>query len=337
MAATPNLTQVFISYACRDRDRVLPIADRLAAAGVPVWLDRYRIEGGTRWAAEIVSALEASRVVMLVCSDASMRSWAVKQEIQLAGENQKILLPLILEKTNFPVQMKFFLAGWQWIEILDRPVEQWLPPGLRALQIAGVALGGTPIKVPEVDEPLDRNQLEWSFEGLQAIARFSDQIWPIAARTVLRCPSSTFTRGLGAPQEAAQHRFHVGDKIRLVIESDHRSHLLLLDEGPERRTYCLCPSHFARDTLLLPGFNILPQVHSPYDSFVITGKPGRENLLAILSDEPLGMNWSPNDPQVPARVLANSDLQQLMEHLRLLGAHRWIALSTCFDVLEPSC
>jgi len=54
-----------------------------------------------------------------MCSDAAMRSWAVKQEIQIAGERQKILLPLILDKTSFPAQMEFFLPGWQWIEVLN--------------------------------------------------------------------------------------------------------------------------------------------------------------------------------------------------------------------------
>src|SRR4051794_28114626 len=113
VGAAAGPCEVFISYASADRARVLPIADRLAAAGVSVWIDRNKIEGATRWAEEIALAIEGCKVLVLACSDASMRSWAVKQEIQLAGEDQKALLPLLLEPTRFPAQLRFFLAGRQ--------------------------------------------------------------------------------------------------------------------------------------------------------------------------------------------------------------------------------
>lgn len=68
--------------------------------------------------------------------------------------------------------------------------------------------------------------------------------------------------------------------MRLAIEAARAGHLLLLDEGPEGILYCLCPSHFAPDTRLSVGYCELPQAGSRYDSFVVTGQPGREHLLA---------------------------------------------------------
>jgi hypothetical protein len=56
------------------------------------------------------------------------------------------------------------------------------------------------------------------------------------------------------------------DCVRLALESDRAEHLLLLDEGPEEIIYCLCPSHFAPDTRLQPGCNLLPQRGARYDS-----------------------------------------------------------------------
>ncbi|MGH9843896.1 MAG: hypothetical protein ACREEM_34605 [Blastocatellia bacterium] len=87
---------------------------------------------------------------------------------------------------------------------------------------------------------------------------------------------------LGTPQPDVQHGHRLGSRVRLAIESDraeHGGHLLLLDEGPEGIIYCLCPSHFAPDTRLQPGCNLLPQRGARYDSFVVTGKPlfGRGN------------------------------------------------------------
>jgi hypothetical protein len=134
-------------------------------------------------------------------------------------------------------------------------------------------------------------------------------------------------------QEDAQHGYPLGSRVRLAIESDCEGHLLLLDEGPEGIIYCLCPSHFAPDTRLHPGCNLLPQRGARYDSFVVTGKPGREHLLAIVSDEPLGLEWLPDNSRNPARVLSRDDVGTLLARLRGLDDHRWTALSTYFDVV----
>lgn len=52
---------------------------------------------------------------------------------------------------------------------------------------------------------------------------------------------------------------------------------------------------FTNQIWLLPAER-RPQMGSRYDSFVVTGKPGREHLLAIASEEPLGLEWLPCDP-----------------------------------------
>jgi hypothetical protein len=107
----------------------------------------------------------------------------------------------------------------------------------------------------------------------------------------------------------------------------------LADEGPEGIIHCLYPSHFAPDTRLQPGCHLLPQRGARYDSFVVTGKPGREHLLAIVSEEPLRLGWDLTDPRVPARVLNHSDIHFLLARLHNLNATSWVTLSTFFDVI----
>lgn len=65
----------------------------------------------------------------------------------------------------------------------------------------------------------------------------------------------------------------------------------------------------------------------------MTGEPGREELLAIISQEPLELDWMPVDPKVPARTLSQEDINSLLEQLKNLEGDRWSALSTYFDVL----
>ena len=178
--------------------------------------------------------------------------------------------------------------------------------------------------------PLTR--LERSLQSLRSIARFTDQIWPLPAERAERSAARAGVRGLGAPQDDVQHGYRLNSRLRLAIESDRTGHLLLLDEGPEGIIYCLCPSQFAPDTSLPLGYTELPQARSRYDSFVVTGKPGREHLLAIVSEEPLGIDWLPRDPKEPARVLNQDDINLLLAHLRDLKAESWVALSTYFEV-----
>jgi hypothetical protein len=321
---------VFISYASADRQRVLAIADRLAASGVSLWLDRQRIDGATCWAEEIVRGIKGCQVLLLMCSDAAMRSWAVKQEIQLAGEWQKALLPVMLEPVSFPDQVQFFLAGRQWLEVMSRPTEDWLPPLLRALARAGVRHSETAAFAagPGV-EPV---RLQWSLEGLRALARFTDQVWPLPAEQARGRAAPSGLRDLGAPQDDVTHSFRLGSRVCLALEAERSGHLLLLDEGASGKVYCLCPSAFAPDTRLSRGRRIYPQDGSRYDAFVVSGRPGREQLLAIITDEPLGLDWMPADRKVPARVLSPEDIDTLLERLRNREGSQWTALSTWFDV-----
>ena len=46
--------EIFISYARADRDRVLPLVERLREAGVTYWLDEGNIQGATLCVKEIV-------------------------------------------------------------------------------------------------------------------------------------------------------------------------------------------------------------------------------------------------------------------------------------------
>jgi hypothetical protein len=124
MPAPVPRPEAFISYARADRERVLAVADHLQRAGVSAWLDRDRIEGGTRWAEEIVRGIRGSKALLLMCSDAAMRSRAVRQEVQLAWRYDLAYLPLLLERTDYPEQLQFFLEGCQWIELLDHHGER---------------------------------------------------------------------------------------------------------------------------------------------------------------------------------------------------------------------
>ncbi len=328
----PGVAEVFISYSSRDRDRVIHIANQLERLGVSCWLDREKIAGASNYGPEIVTGIKGCKVLLVCCSDASLRSKNVKQEIQLGWKYDRPYLPLLLENVSYPEQVEYWLEGWQWISASDGSVDHWLPRLIAALVNAGVesakeAHGQFRIVSTVMPKP------QSGLAGLRALARFTDQIWPIPADKVLRQTTRGGFRGLGAPQEDVQHGHRLGSRVALAIELETSGHLLLLDEGPEQILYCLCPSRFAPETTLPIGRSYLPQTGSRYDAFVVSGKPGREDLVAIISEQPLVKDWLPADERLPAKTLSEADVAQLLQTLQQLPATSWIALSTYFDVI----
>ena len=337
MHGTPDHSakDVFISYSSRDRERVVEIAEQLERSGISVWRDGSEILGGQDYGPKIVHGIEHCKVMVLMCSDASMKSRNVRQEIKLAWCYERPYLPLLLDGSivaAYPKQVQYWLEGNQWIEVLDRPAEAWMPAIARAVAPLGIACRDVDAAAVAAAPVVESARFEGGLAGLRAASRYTTDVWPEAAETLQRGVTRG-GRGLGAAPTHAKHGFPLGSRVRLSIKSQREGHLLLVDEGPEDVTYCLCPSLFAPDARIEVGRTVLPQEQSPYDSFLLTGMPGREHLLAIITDEPLGLEWMSHDPGAPARVLSPTDIAELLGRLRTLEDDRWTALSTYFDVI----
>ena len=114
-AAMP--AEVFISYARKDRDRVIPWIRRLQARGISVWVDAQAIEGATHWAGEISQAIDECKVLLLMLSATSAASEHVMREVSLALDGKKAFLPLFLEPVTVPAGLRYALAGIQHLDL----------------------------------------------------------------------------------------------------------------------------------------------------------------------------------------------------------------------------
>src|SRR5207302_3266538 len=143
MPQQPNRTEpyVFLSYSSTDRAQVLIIADALEAAGVRVWIDRRGIPAGASWDAAIVRAIRDCTVFLVLCTETALHSPNVQQEIRLALEERRPVVPLLAERITFPDEVRYALAGLQWVELLDRPIDEWLTQLLAALARLGIEGG----------------------------------------------------------------------------------------------------------------------------------------------------------------------------------------------------
>jgi len=348
--ADPANVEVFVAFASQDATRASQIAGELKKSGIKVWFDEgKRVDHPA--AQEAVRAIKHCKVMMLCCTEAAMQARDMRQEILLGWKYAKPYLPLKLEPIVYSEQLEYWLEGWPFVDVGAQPVARWMPQVRDALRRAGVTAPPVPLtydhqprfrglgaaprpsnsradeQTPQVIYP------QRGLQGLRAISRFTNNIWPVAADKQPRGTRQPVFRGMGARPQVAQHQHRLGSRVRLAIDSDREGYLLLLDEGPEKLIYCLCPSQFAPDTHLPKGLTVLPQAGANYDAFVMTGEPGKEQLLAIITDTPLDLDWMSLDASAPARILSEADIEALLTKLRGLDESRWTALATYFDVV----
>ena len=130
--------EVFISYAARDRERVLGLVERLRKAGVTVWIDQVGIDVSTMWSQEIVSAIKGCKVMLLSISPHSTESENVVKELALASERKKPIIPVYLEAAEIPETMEYQLAGIQRVEYFRENEDAAFKAMLRSLVKRGV-------------------------------------------------------------------------------------------------------------------------------------------------------------------------------------------------------
>lgn len=94
------MAEIFVSYTAKDRARVAPIVKRLRALRLDVFWDQD-IPNGASWQDSIDQALNAARCVLVLWSQASVKSKDVREEA-IDGENRGVLVGALIEECTPP-------------------------------------------------------------------------------------------------------------------------------------------------------------------------------------------------------------------------------------------
>lgn len=103
--------RIFVSYARKDSDYVYTLAQELRRIGLNIWIDQD-IEPGSNWDNSIEAALNSCDALLLIASEASMRSSNVQDEWSYFLEQGKSVFPFIYQ----PCELSFRLRRRQYIE-----------------------------------------------------------------------------------------------------------------------------------------------------------------------------------------------------------------------------
>lgn len=148
---------VFISHSTNDAVAAREVCDALERAAVTCWIAPRDIEPGRSWPGAIVEGLDASRVVIVVVSQASIESDEVLREVERAATAQKTLVPLRIDAHPLSGGLAFFLSSRQWFDAASPPVQPRLDQLAEAVRsilgrtVAPVAAPPPDPGPPEVD------------------------------------------------------------------------------------------------------------------------------------------------------------------------------------------
>jgi|GEM_PF-6773633 len=96
------MKHIFISYSRKDQEYAIKLSAELRKRNFTVWIDGD-IPQGTRWFTEITKAIvECMAIIVIMTPDAEASEW-VEQEIMLARNEKKLIIPLLLRGRCLPI------------------------------------------------------------------------------------------------------------------------------------------------------------------------------------------------------------------------------------------
>ena len=107
-----NEKYIFVSYAHKDSDTVLPVIEKMQNKRFRIWYDEG-IEAGTEWPEYIAEHLEKASAVVAFMSNNAANSINCRNEINFALFMNKEVLVVYLEETNLTSGMRLQIGTLQ--------------------------------------------------------------------------------------------------------------------------------------------------------------------------------------------------------------------------------
>ena len=106
---------VFISCGTCDKRIAEALYEYLVGHGIDSWVT-FRNRTSGNYSGEITRALKACDTMVVICSDVSCRSEHVKNEVSIAFDQKKIIIPYLLDENPFDDDLVYFLSLKQHIK-----------------------------------------------------------------------------------------------------------------------------------------------------------------------------------------------------------------------------
>jgi hypothetical protein len=117
---------VFISYANQDKKAANVLCAALERQHIRCWIAPRDVLPGRGYGAQILQAIEASKLLVLVFSGNANASQHVTREIERAVNKSVMILPFRIENVAPSADLEYFISTTQWLDAIEPPLEQYL-------------------------------------------------------------------------------------------------------------------------------------------------------------------------------------------------------------------
>ncbi|HYN70294.1 MAG TPA: toll/interleukin-1 receptor domain-containing protein, partial [Candidatus Eisenbacteria bacterium] len=117
---------VFISHAAEDKPTGDAVCAALEGRGIRCWIAPRDVTPGIAFPEAIITAINASRVMVLVFSSRSNTSPHVMREVERAVNRGIPIIPLRIEDVPLSPSMEYFISTPHWLDALTPPLRKHL-------------------------------------------------------------------------------------------------------------------------------------------------------------------------------------------------------------------
>jgi len=107
---------VFVSYSHTDREAAFELVAALESQSLDCWIAPRNVTPAAEWAAEIIDAISAAKVMVLVFSRHSNDSPQVRREVERAVHKKLPIVAFRLEDVIPERSLEYFLSSQHWLD-----------------------------------------------------------------------------------------------------------------------------------------------------------------------------------------------------------------------------
>jgi hypothetical protein len=112
-------SHIFISHSSKDQKVARTICTALENRGLTCWVYSRNIQPGQNFQEQIVRAIRAAKIMVLVFTANANSSNEIKKELAIASQNNLVVIPVRIEDVIPNEAFAYEFATRQWIDLFD--------------------------------------------------------------------------------------------------------------------------------------------------------------------------------------------------------------------------
>ncbi len=117
---------VFVCYSSEDKTIANAACAKLESAGIRCWMAPRDPIAGIPYGRQLVDAITAARIVLLIFSGNANRSEHVLRELEVASDSGKIIVPFRIENVVPSGDLRYYITRVHWLDAMSPPMESRL-------------------------------------------------------------------------------------------------------------------------------------------------------------------------------------------------------------------